>query len=192
MNARITGIMLCGGPGRRLDGIDKPLKPWRGTPLATRVAERLRPQVETLLISANRNLPVYRRLAPVVRDRLPGHAGPLAGIAAALPHCQTPLALICPGDTPLIPADLGNRLAQALNPDGESVAAPAAFVRDNNGPHPLHCLASVACLDSLHAYLTDGGRRVEGWLRQIGALAVDFQGQEACFRNFNNPEDFRD
>ena len=113
----VTGIVLCGGRGRRLQGADKPLMHWRGEALAAQVVRRLRPQVAGMLISANRNLDAYRRLAPVVADALPGHQGPLAGIAAALERCATPWAAVCPGDAPLIPRDLVQRLAATIGAD---------------------------------------------------------------------------
>ena len=115
--AGVTGIVLCGGRGRRLQGADKPLMHWRGEALAAQVVRRLRPQVAGMLISANRNLDAYRRLAPVVADALPGHQGPLAGIAAALERCATPWAAVCPGDAPLIPRDQVQRLAAAIGAD---------------------------------------------------------------------------
>ena len=113
----VTGIVLCGGRGQRLQGADKPLMQWRGETLAAQVVRRLRPQVAGMLISANRNLDAYRRLAHVVTDALPGHQGPLAGIAAALERCATPWAAVCPGDAPLIPQDLVQRLAATIGAD---------------------------------------------------------------------------
>lgn len=144
--AGVTGIVLCGGRGRRLQGADKPLMHWRGEALAAQVVRRLRPQVAGMLISANRNLDAYRRLAPVVADALPGHQGPLAGIAAALERCATPWAGVCPGDAPLIPQDLVRRLAAAIDADlseprqeagGEAKGKTGAGASDRPERHPV-------------------------------------------------------
>lgn len=188
----ITGIILCGGRGSRLGGADKPLQLWRGQSLAARIAERLRPQVNALLISANRNLEAYRLLAPVVADELPPHQGPLAGIAAALRRCATPLALVCPGDAPLVPLDLAKRLHTALKAHPEDTRLLAAVAHDGERRHPLHCLLRVEAVGSLDRYLASGGRAVHGWLDSMGAVDVQFKGQEGDFRNFNSRQDFEE
>ena len=217
--AGVTGIVLCGGRGRRLQGADKPLMQWRGEALAAQVVRRLRPQVAGMLISANRNLNAYRRLAPVVADALPGHQGPLAGIAVALERCATPWAAVCPGDAPLIPRDLVQRLAATIGADlseprqeadGEAKGktgggasdrpvedgfygpAQAAFVRVGGRSHHLHCLLRTGALSHLQRYLAAGRRDAQGWLTALGAVAADFPGQEEAFRNFNAERDFRE
>ena len=186
----ITGIILCGGRGSRLGGADKPLQHWQGHTLVARLAERLRPQVSTLLISANRNLDAYRLLAPVVTDELPPHQGPLAGIAAALRRCATPLALVCPGDAPLIPLDLAERLNGALNANRADSNPLAAVAHDGAHRHPLHCLLRTEALDSLDRHLANGRRSAHGWLDSVGAVDVQFKGQQAAFRSFNSRQDF--
>lgn len=212
--AGVTGILLCGGRGRRLQGADKPLMHWRGETLVDQVARRLRPQVAGMVISANRNLDAYRRLAPVVADALPGHQGPLAGIAAALERCPTPWAAVCPGDAPLIPRDLVQRLAATIGADlsepGQEAGgagatdrpqcrpaddeshgpAPAAFVRVGGRSHHLHCLLRTSAIGHLRRYLAAGRRGAQGWLAALGAVAADFSGQEEAFRNFNAAQDF--
>ena len=188
--AEITGIILCGGRGSRLGGADKPLQLWRGRTLAARLVERLLPQVSALLISANRNLDDYRRLAPVVTDELPPYQGPLAGIAAALRRCATPLALVCPGDAPLIPLDLSERLRSELEAHPASSSPQAAVVHDGVRRHPLHCLLRTEAIGSLDQHLAAGGRSAHGWLDSLGAVDVQFEGQEEAFRNFNSRRHF--
>ena len=186
----ITGIILCGGRGRRLGGVDKPLQLWGGQSLAARIAERLRPQVRALLISANRNLDAYRLLAPVVADDLPPHQGPLAGIGAALRHCATPLALVCPGDAPLVPLDLAKRLHTALEAHPAESMPLVAAAHDGERRHPLHCLLRVEATGALDRYLASGSRAVHGWLDSMGAVDVQFKDQKEAFRNFNSRRDF--
>ena len=186
----ITGIILCGGRGRRLGGEDKPLRLWRGQTLAARIAERLRPQVDALLISANRNMDAYRRLAPVVTDELPLHQGPLAGVAAALRHCATPFALVCPGDAPLIPLDLAERLRAALEAPSADSHRLIAVAHDGVRRQTLHCLLRTETMGALEGYLASGGRAAHGWLDSVGAVDVQFRGQEKAFHNFNSRQDF--
>ncbi len=187
----VTGVILCGGRGRRLAGADKPLLIWRGEALVAQVVRRLAAQVDGMLISANRNLDAYRRWAPVVADELPGHQGPLAGIAAALAHCPTPWAAVCPGDAPLLPADLVQRLAGALRANGQGTGAPlAAMARTGARRHPLHCLLHTKALGHLQDHLAKGQRAAQGWLIALGAAEVDFSDQEEAFRNFNSQAEF--
>ncbi len=186
----VTGIILCGGGGSRLGGADKPLQLWHGQSLVARIAERLRPQVSALLISANRNLDAYRRLAPVVADELPPHQGPLAGVAAALQRCATPLALVCTGDAPLIPLDLAKCLRTALEAHPADSGPLVAAAHDGQRRHPLHCLVRIEALGALDRYLAGGGRAAHGWLDSMGAMDVQFEGQEDAFRNFNSRQDF--
>ncbi len=188
----ITGIILCGGRGRRLGNADKPLQPWRGQALVARIAERLRPQVSALLISANRNIEAYRLLAPVVADELPPHQGPLAGIAAALRRCRTPLALVCPGDAPLIPLDLAKHLRTALEAHPADSSPLAAVAHDGVHRHPLHCLLRTEAIGSLDRHLAGGRRSAHGWLDSMGAIDVQFRGQGDAFRNFNSRQDFKE
>ncbi|MCZ6644300.1 MAG: NTP transferase domain-containing protein, partial [Gammaproteobacteria bacterium] len=85
----ITGIVLCGGEGRRVADADKPLLDYRGRPLIEWVLDALKPQVERLLISINRNDENYATYASVVSDDLPAYAGPLAGVVTCLKCCNT-------------------------------------------------------------------------------------------------------
>ena len=188
----ITGIILCGGRGRRLGGADKPLLPWCGRTLAARTAERLRPQVSALLISANRNFDEYRLLAPVVADELPPHQGPLAGIAAALRRCATPLALVCPGDAPLVPLDLAERLRAALEAQPADSGRLVAAAHDGERRHPLHCLLRVEAIGALDRHLAAGGRAAHGWLDSMDTVDVQFRSCKAAFRSFNLRQDFEE
>ena len=182
----ITGLILAGGEGSRLGGADKGLHPFRGRPLVAHAIERLAPQVNQLLISANRNLDAYAAFGhPVLTDRLPGHAGPLAGLDAGLTACATPLLLTVPCDSPFLPDDLAARLRAGL---GEHSVAYACIGDDE---HPVFALlrreAHAKINGNLRAYLASGGRKMREWMRRVGAVAVNFPDPEA-FRNFNTAE----
>ena len=111
----ITGVILAGGRGSRMGGVDKGLQDLQGRPLVQWVLERLAPQVDSVLINANRNLPRYAGFGcPVLPDLIPDFAGPLAGLQAALAGAATPLVATVSCDSPLLPADLVRRLQEAL------------------------------------------------------------------------------
>jgi len=123
----ITGLILAGGRGSRMGGVDKGLQNFRGMPLALHALMRLSPQVGSVMINANRNLSAYESFGmPVWPDGLADYAGPLAGFLCGLERCETPWLLTVPCDTPLFPADLASRLAAAAAIQGADIAMASA------------------------------------------------------------------
>src|SRR5690606_11557876 len=111
----ITGLILAGGRGSRMGGIDKGLQNYQGMPMAMHALLRLSPQVGQAMVNANRNLGAYEAMGvPVWPDNLPDFAGPLAGLAVGLERCETPYLATVPCDCPRFPLDLVERLAQGL------------------------------------------------------------------------------
>lgn len=188
----ITGLILAGGRGQRMDGRDKGLQIFSGRPLVAHVAERLRPQVETFLISANRNRDAYAAFgAQVVSDETQDFAGPLAGMLAGLRAARTDYVLTVPCDSPFLPEDLGERLAAALTDSPSGTGAPpllAAFAVTARGPHPVFALLHRALADDLAATLASGEHRVRAWLARHKAVQVHF-GNERPFYNVNTLDD---
>lgn len=183
----ISGLILAGGAGRRLQGRDKGLQAWRGEPLVAHIKRRIEPQVAQLLISCNRNREQYARYAALARSDLrPDYQGPLAGIEAASADLAHSLLLVVPCDSPALPLDLGQRLLAALQQDP---TLDLAFARCPQRDHYLHVLLRRHCLDSLPAYLDAGGRAVRHWYATLNTTAVDFPLAEA-FHNHNHLEDF--
>jgi len=149
-SADITGLLLAGGRGSRMGGVDKGLQPFNGQPLALHAMRRLTPQVGPIMVNANRNLAEYEALgAPVWPDSLADHAGPLAGFLTGLEHCATPWLLTVPCDTPLFPLDLAARLAEAAVADDADIAMATAPEPAEDGgppvlrPQPVFCLLRV-------------------------------------------------
>ncbi len=181
-----TGVVLCGGRGRRLSGKDKPLEQLAGRALVDWVVERLEPQVDSLLISANRNLDTYGSFGhPVVTDDVAEHTGPLAGIRAALRHHDDDWLFACPGDVPLLPDGIVDTLRNAIGGD------TAAFAYDGEHAQYLHMLVARSAGDSLDAFLGGGGRAVRTWLAECDAIAVDCSTLAGSFQGLNEPEDLR-
>lgn len=182
----ITGVILAGGLGRRMGGVDKGLQLFAGRPLVSHVAQRLAPQVGELLINANRSQETYAALGyRLVADLVPDFAGPLAGLHAALSAAHTPLVVTAPCDSPFLPGDLVARLHAAL----DATQAGLAIAKADGRLHPVFCLCRTALKDNLHAFLAGGGRRVTDWTGAAGAVEVAFDDQAAAFRNFNTLDD---
>lgn len=166
-----------------MGGADKGLLDYRGRPLVAHAIERLAPQVDTLLISANRNLENYVDFGyPVVTDASNERLGPLAGIEAGLRACATPWLAVCPCDCPDLPLDLVARLMAGIGQAALAVAATPA------GVHPTFMLCRRDCLPALENALAAGERRLRDWCRAQGASEVNFAA-EAAFRNLNTPGD---
>jgi molybdopterin-guanine dinucleotide biosynthesis protein A len=190
----ITAIVLAGGRGSRMGGVDKGLQKFHGTPLALHTVLRLQMQegglVGELMINANRNLSAYEAFgAPVWPDTLSDYAGPLAGFMTGLERCETPYLLTVPCDTPLFPFDLAQRLAQAFEDDSTEIAMAAALEKDGQlRAQPVFCLMRVELLESLVAFTQAGGRKIDRWTDQHKTVLVPFNlpGDDArAFCNTN-------
>jgi molybdopterin-guanine dinucleotide biosynthesis protein A len=181
---QVTGLVLAGGEGRRLGKLDKGLLELGGRPLAIIAAERLRPQVARLLLSANRNLEAYRALGlEVITDTVADGdrtAGPLAGVLAGLEHCTTEWLACVPCDSPTAPLDMVSRLLASAS----AAHAPAAYASTDQGAHPVFMMVRRACLADLRDFVQQGGRRIRAWQDTLGAIAVHFP-DEAAFANIN-------
>lgn len=194
--SQITGIILAGGRGSRMGGLDKGLQLFNGTPLFQHAIARLQPQVGQLLINANRHLEVYKAQGlPVLVDDLADFAGPLAGFLVGLSHCQTPYLATVPCDTPCFPTDLIDRLSKALVNAGADIAMVSS--PDAGGilvNQPVFCLLKRELLDSLQAFTSDGGRKIGAWATQQKLVRVPFNlahDRPDAFYNANTSADLQ-
>lgn len=186
MSDKITGVILAGGLGRRMGGIDKGLQELRGQPMVHWVVERLAPQVDELLINANQNSERYAAFGhPVVPDQIPDFAGPLAGLHAALSAAAHPLVATAPCDSPFLPADLVSRLRAALT----AAKADLAVARTFDQPHPVFCLCKREVLPHLTEFLESGGRKIDRWYSTLNIVEVSFDDEAEAFENINTREE---
>ena len=182
----ITGVILAGGRGNRMGGVDKGWVPVRGRPMVEHVAERLRPQVGALLINANRNAERYAALGfPVVPDQFTGFLGPLAGVASGMQSATTDYVVTAPCDSPLIGPDLVARLAAALRRD----SADIAVAHDGERSHPVFLLLRRDLAADLVAYLESGGRKIDRWFARHRVAYADFHDTPEAFLNVNDPDE---
>ena len=153
--------------------------------MAQHVIERFAPQVDELLINANRNIEQYQGLGyRVIPDAIGGFVGPLAGLHCGLSEATHPLVVTAPCDSPFLPLDLVAKLHAAL----EQQNAELAVARTGDQPHPVFCLCRKSVLPSLTAFLESGGRKIDWWYAQLKVADVDFV-DEAAFRNINTREE---
>ncbi|MCX7165994.1 MAG: molybdenum cofactor guanylyltransferase [Rhodocyclales bacterium] len=186
MKENITGVILAGGQGRRMGGVDKGLQSLNGRPMVQWVLTRLAPQVDTVLINANQNLARYAEFGcAVLSDRIPDFAGPLAGLQAALSSATTSLVATVPCDSPFLPADLVERLHGALVAE----SAELAVARTGDRIHRAFCLTRRELLPQLDTFLASGERKVGLWHASLKVAEVAFDDEAAAFGNINTAED---
>ena len=149
------------------------------------VIERLAPQVESVVINANRNLETYAEFkVPVIPDGIAGFAGPLAGLQVGMQHCLTPLLVTAPCDSPFLPLDLVARLhAPFANP-----AVDLTVAKTGEQAHPVFCMVKVSREPHLRAFLETGQRKIDKWYATLNIVEVRFD-DEAAFTNINTRDE---
>lgn len=182
----ITAVILAGGQGSRLGGIDKGLVKLNNIPLVQHLINRIQPQVCQVIISANRNIERYSQLGfPTYADDITGYAGPLAGILKTLQHCESEWLLTVPADSPLIPHDLAERLVQNSNNNKVVIA------HDGQHLHPTFALIHKSLTSSLEDFLQKGERKARLWMQQQAHTSVDFSEQADSFMNINTEAELK-
>jgi molybdopterin-guanine dinucleotide biosynthesis protein A len=178
----ITGVVLAGGRGSRMGGIDKGLQVFRGKPMVQHVIERLAPQVDEVLVNANRNAEAYEALGyRVVADEIEGFAGPLAGFERGLAHARGEWVVTSPCDSPFLPLDLVKRLRAAL----EEGDAALAVAKTGDQPHPVFSLMRRSVHASLREFLASGQRKIDRWYGALAVVEVSFDDDGDAFLNIN-------
>jgi molybdenum cofactor guanylyltransferase len=188
----ITGLILAGGRGARMGGVDKGLQNFNGTPLTLHTLMRLQLQdavtVSEMMIIANRNLSAYESFGVQVwPDSTDNFAGPLAGFLTGLERCETDLLLTVPCDSPLFPLNLTQRLLDTLIAEDAEIAVAAAKEEDGSvRAQPVFCLMRVSLLESLVKFMQSGGRKIDAWTAQHKTVLVPFDTDDVDPRAFFN------
>ena len=182
----ITGVILAGGQARRMGGQDKGLIQLSNRPMIQHVIDRISPQVNSLIINANRNQAEYESFGyPVISDELSGFCGPLAGFSSALDNISTNYLVTTPCDSPFIPKDMVIRLYNAMDQNNADISV----VQTNNRLQPVFCLLKKSLLSSLNSFLELGERKIDKWFVLHNMIAVDFSDESSAFNNINTQDD---
>ena len=185
---KITGLILAGGRGSRMGSIDKGLQSFRGKPMVAHVLARFTPQVDEVLINANRSLEEYAAFGHgVIADAIDGFAGPLAGLHIGMTHASHPLIATVPCDSPFLPADLVARLSTAMQRENADLAVARTF----DQPHPVFCLTKSSLAPHLQAFLESGQRKIDKWYASLQVVEVQFDDEESAFSNINTVDELK-
>ena len=188
----ITGLILAGGRAQRMGGIDKGLIPFRDKPLIESAITKLKPQVQTIVINANRNITKYAGYGyPVIMDETPDFSGPLAGFSAGLKACKTPYLLTVPCDSPLLPNNLAQNLSDEMERgDFQLVYASSKEADGKVWAQPVFCLMRANLKDSLASFLLKGDLKIDRWFKELRSSTVIFDDPQV-FANVNTPEELK-
>ena len=182
----VTGLLLAGGRARRMGGNDKGLLPLNGRPLAAWGLERLAPQVDELLISANRNQAQYEELgAAVISDSIDGFVGPLAGFVAGLQQAKNQWVVTAPCDSPFLAEDYVERMIATMSKQ----SVDAVVAHDGNRLQPVFILINCRLREGLFQFLESDQRKIDLWLGQTNWCMTDFSDCPDMFLNANTPEE---
>ncbi len=183
---KITGIVLAGGQGRRMGGVDKGLQVLEGKAMIEHVIARFAPQVDEVVINANQNLETYGKFGhKVAPDVTGGFAGPLAGLQAGLQAATHPIVVTAPCDSPFLALDLVKRLRAGLENHDLAVA------KTGTQPHPVFAMVRRELLGHLTTYLAGGGRKIDAWYASLKVNEVDFSDEADAFSNINTTEELK-
>ena len=188
----ITGLILAGGRAQRMGGIDKGLIPFHDKPLIEFAIARLKPQVQTLVINANRNITQYASYGyPVIMDETLDFSGPLAGYSVGLKACKTPYLLTSPCDSPLLPSNLAELLSAEMDRgDFQLVYASSKEANGKLWAQPVFCLMRSDLQDVLLSFLQKGDLKIDRWFKELRSSTVIFDDPQV-FANVNTPEELK-
>ena len=185
---KITGLILAGGRGSRMGSVDKGLQLFKAKPMVAHVLARFEPQVDEILINANRSIDEYTAFGHrVIPDAIDGFAGPLAGLHIGMTHATHPLVATVPCDSPFLPMNLIARLTAAMQQSDADLAVAKTF----DQPHPVFCLVKTSLAPHLHTFLESGQRKIDKWYATLNVVEVAFDDQEAAFSNINTVEELK-
>lgn len=185
---QITGVILAGGMGRRMNGVDKGLVLLNGREMICYIIDALKPNVSEVVVNANRNLDAYEKFgASVVADSIEGYQGPLAGLEAGMSQAKTPWVFTCPCDSPIQSSSLLPYMWQQI----KNTDANIGLAYDGERTHPVFSLVQTNLLESLRAYLGAGDRKIDRWFEQHKLLTIDCSDYATSFVNINTEDELQ-
>lgn len=182
----VTGLILAGGQARRMGGTDKGLITLAGRSMISYIIDALKPQVNSIVINANRNTSEYQEYGyPVISDEITDYQGPLAGMASGLKHCSTEYIVTVPCDGPLLVNDYVSTLLHAARDKHSKISV----AHDGQRLQPVYALIHTHLLDDLNDFLHSGERKIDRWYEKHQFAEADFSSCPEMFTNINTPED---
>ena len=187
----LSVVIQAGGQSTRM-GENKALKLFLGRPLIQRVAERLAPIADEMLLTSNEPEAYAFLKVPTFADLQPGR-GALGGLQTALASAHHPLVAVAACDMPFASAPLLQAAADIL----EQEDADVAIAETAEGFEPLHAVYRRAtCLPAIQAAIQADQWRVIAWFPKVKVRKLaqeelkQFDPDGLAFWNVNTPEEF--
>ena len=192
MYSNLTAVILAGGHGSRMGGLDKGLVTFDNNPLVSYAIDAVIPYVSEIIISANRNISQYQQFGyRVIKDEMVGGLGPLAGIYSGLLNCRTEYLISIPCDTPFLPGNLTTNLINSVYEKNCNGAIPYTKLKNEKKLfHPTVMLLRTDLKKSLANYLSNGGRKIKIWTDVENFCEVFFDNDKH-FENLNTLDDLK-
>lgn len=185
INNDITAVILAGGRGKRMGGVDKGLITLDGLPIIEHIIQAIQPQCQEVIINANRNISEYEHYqCPVISDTMNDFQGPLAGFATAIENAKTSIIITLPCDAPKLPPRYVERMLDAMQTNDCDIAV----AHDGQRLQPVYALIKTKLKNNLSDYLNSGDRKIDLWYAQNNMTEVDFSDCPSSFDNVNTPE----
>ncbi|MBX5490995.1 MAG: molybdenum cofactor guanylyltransferase [Chloroflexi bacterium] len=184
----VTPVVLAGGQGTRLGGVNKALLEVGGRRVIDRLLDALRPLGTPIVIVSNDDSLVGLPDTVVVRDVEP-RAGALMGLYSGLRVVRTPLATATACDMPFV----STALLRALLALTEGVDAVVPVIGEQ--PEPLHAVYRPSCVPAIEAALVAGRKRLLSFFEAVQVRYVEetelrrWDPELRSFLNVNRPED---
>lgn len=183
----LSTLLLAGGQGSRLGGIDKGLVSFDGEPVAERLSRLLAQHGNEVLISCNRNADKYRQWADrLVHDPQPDYPGPLLGILSAMRVASGSHLLVVPCDMPLLDAPLLQALIALASEHPEQAIA----LQSGDQLQPLICILPLALLAVLERAWQAGQRSPRRWLIEQQVVILTIAADDPRLLNANTPSEW--
>ena len=187
----LTVCIQAGGQSSRM-GEDKALKTFLGRPLIQRVADRLTPIADEIIVTTNRpddyaflNLRLFSDLKP--------ERGALGGLYTAIASATQPIVAVVACDMPFA----SSRLIEAMSKLLVEEEADVVIAKSEEGYEPLHAVyRREACLPAIEKSIEADQWKVIAWFPQVKVRVLTMEEIKSAdpeglaFWNVNTPEEF--
>ena len=192
MNKNLISVILTGGKSSRMNFQNKSFLKLNNKFFIENIIANLEQKVSKIIINANNDIEKYQYLnLEIVRDKISGYKGPLAGLHSAMYNYQNTKEdlwfAILPTDAPIINSDYID-----LFKVQDKIKEMAFISKINGSVEPMFSFWSIKSFSYLDQILNNNdGYKIMKFAEEIGFKYLNVSKKsEAEFFNVNNQEDY--
>ena len=192
MNKKLISVILTGGKSSRMNFQNKSFLKLGNKFFIENIIANLKQKVSKIIINANNDIDKYQYLnLEIVRDKISGYKGPLAGLHSAMYNYQNTKEdlwfAILPTDAPIINSDYID-----LFKVQDKIKEMAFISKINGSVEPMFSFWSIKSFSYLDQILNNNdGYKIMKFAEEIGFNYLNVSKKsEAEFFNVNNQEDY--